>query len=117
MDVPSGSARDKSEEEKEQQYLIANNLWASVLIHYQQDQEDFCLCYGMASCLHYLNLYETADQLVKLAPELKTSPWYGTVDRLGSVVSKYAPAIGQCQIFNLKTSKKKKREMSVEEVF
>ena len=26
MDVPSGSARDKSEEEKEQQYLIANNL-------------------------------------------------------------------------------------------
>ena len=26
MDVPSGSARDKSEEEKEQQYLIANKL-------------------------------------------------------------------------------------------
>ena len=28
----------------------------------------------------------------------------------------YAPAIGQCKIFNLKTSKKKKREMSMEEV-
>ena len=29
----------------------------------------------------------------------------------------YAPAIGQCKIFNLETAKKKKREMTVTEVY
>ena len=101
MGVPIGSARDEIEDEKEQKYLSSHKLRTSIIIQYHQGEEDHCLCYSMASCLYYLKLYEAADQLVKLAPEVKSFPRYPAVDRLRSVMKEYAPAIGQCKIFNL----------------
>ena len=66
MHVPVGAPRDE---------IAPQTLQTMVSVKYPQQQASYCLCYLLASVLHYMGLEKEGEKVADLAPKSLNLPW------------------------------------------
>jgi hypothetical protein len=80
-----------------------------VYVPYRQEENDYCLPYAVASCLHYMGHHTVALEVRKQASSWCGLPGDMLLDALRSFMIEHLPSEGQPMVFNRRKSRR--REM------
>jgi hypothetical protein len=83
-------------------------LYMSVYVCYRQEENDYCLPYAVASCLHYMGHHTVALEVRKHASSWCELPGDMLLGALRSFIIEHLPSEGQPMVFNRKKSRNRK---------
>ena len=108
MHVPVGAPRED---------IAPQTLQTMVEVKYLQQQASYCLCYSLASALHYMGLEKEGEKVAALAPDSLNLPREKQFQYLRLHVQDIIPSIGMYQQFGRVLKKKKTtKELTIPEV-
>jgi hypothetical protein len=84
--VPIGSAHINEES--------TVRLKTEVVVRYPQRDMDYCLPYGVASCLNYMGHVREAQRVAAAAPDLIFLPGDVVIGRLRTIMQEVLPKVG-----------------------
>lgn len=87
-------------------------LQTQIRVHYTQELESYCMCYSLASALHYMGLEDEASKVALLAEGSINLPRDKAIKYLRDNFVDIAPCIGMYQAFGKVINKRKPLSIS-----
>jgi hypothetical protein len=81
--------------------VVASPPFTSVAVRYQQNDQDYCLTYSVASCLNYMGEVDAARTVAAAAPDFVGLPGDVVIERLCAIMMGVLPHMGQCMVWNV----------------
>ena len=121
LPVPIGSAEKVGTDASGNMYidevLVMESLKTRVLCSYQQDLDDLCLGYAVASALKYMGYERVAGMMAGEAKQWSFLPGDMSLLRISSMIQDEIPEFGNFKIFNKgRHNGKKAKLMSAEDI-
>ena len=107
LKIPLGDANED---------VAPKELESTVETNYVQLDKSFCLYYSMASALHYCGCKAAGREVFNHAKKYQHADADTQITKLIELMEKNVPSIGRCMKYNVRTSKKKKRNLELAEL-